>query len=161
MSIKVHRHVAVVALTATAVFTSVCGHAADDARNAVDRARHDDQLIILSIARVIDPSIRKDDFVYKSCQEWKLSKEQVRSFFRLADSISGEERHSSYYSMPCTYEGAVQSGTRVYEYSINAGLHGFLRPVNGPSERASLFGCKVKCVRLTSFADLYEDEEPR
>lgn len=162
MKMHTRRNMTIVIAAASAMILSVCGlqsiSASDDASSRIDRARSDKESIVLSISKVVRAGLNKEDFVYQACQSWTLSKRQVRAFFLAATSISTEDRHSAYGSMPCAYEGTLQSGEFVYEYSINAGLHGYLRELNG-SDREFYFGCKVRCTKLTPFADLYEEDE--
>lgn len=123
----------------------------DESRGKVRLAALQNMVIALQAAVA-------DGFINQACQSWRLSKRQVQAFFSAATPISSEQRHSAYESMPCAYEGTLQSGRFVYEYSINAGLHGYLRELNGP-EREFYFGCKDKCVSLTPFNDLYEEDQ--
>ena len=50
----------------------------------------------------------------------------VQYFFAHADSLTPEERHLSYYALPCKYSGSLAIGEMLYEFEINAGSLGII-----------------------------------
>jgi hypothetical protein len=81
------------------------------------------------------------------CTGWKLTKADVRVFFRLAEPVAGEVFHHAYYVMPCDYTGKLVLAGETYEFRINGGSHGYLFTTSEP-RIARRFGCPRGCQRL-------------
>lgn len=108
-----------------------------------------------SLTLQIDPSVRKDEALFKRCASWVLSVEDVRGFFAKAERISVEEKHHAYDSLPCSYQGVMTHRGHVFEFRINAGSHGYLKEIGTSADDAEVhFGCIEKCAALFPF-DLY------
>lgn len=118
----------------------------------IDAARKGAYRVLLSLKHQMDAGERYD-FAREQCASWKLSKADALTFLSQADEISGIELHHGYYSIACGYQGTFTADGQVYEFSINAGLHGVIKDVR--SDKGYILGCKDKCRKLSPF-DFYE-----
>ncbi len=88
-----------------------------------DLASIDGGIAVLELsAPVYDPAGARGDgpALEAQCKAWSLTREQAQAFFRLATSITGEQRHAHYSSLPCTIRGRLQAEGRIWAFSINA-----------------------------------------
>ncbi len=110
---------------------------------------------VISLTLEIDPSVKKSDALFERCSSWVLSIEDARAFFANAERITVEQKHQAYDSLPCRYQGVMSHRGRVYEFSINAGSHGYIKETGGAAGKdVSYFGCIEKCAKLFPF-DMY------
>jgi hypothetical protein len=124
----------------------------------VDAARKKDTVQIVTLSKHVDANVSSEDFLARSCREWKLTEADVRKFFAAAEPLTPEERHSLYYVLPCKYSGSIYLDDQLYEFEINAGSYGTLRRTSQPGPTA-LYGCKRRCEKLFPF-EAYDDDSP-
>lgn len=74
------------------------------------------------------------------CKRWSLTREQAESFFHLSRPISGEKKHSDFYTLPCNINGRARSESRTWNFSINAAATATL--TSGSETR--LLGCSAQ-----------------
>jgi hypothetical protein len=108
---------------------------------AAESARVQGNVEVLSLELRVTP----DNEIH--CTGWKLTKADVRFFFRMAKPIAGETFHHAYYVMPCDYTGRLVLAGETYEFRINGGSHGYLTTTSEPRV-ARLFGCPRGCQRV-------------
>ena len=145
------------ACVAAAVLVTVgCDAGEPASAAAVDAARKRDTVQVVTLSKQLDAKPISEDFLARSCRDWKLTEADVRRFFASADPLTSEEHHSLYYVLPCKYSGSIYLDDQLYEFEINAGSYGTLRRTSEPG-RITLYGCKRRCEKLFPFA-AYDDE---
>lgn len=108
---------------------------------AAESARLRGELKIISMESRVTP----DNEI--KCTNWKLTKADVRHFFRLARLVPGEEFHHEYYVLPCEYVGKIELAGKTYHFVINAGSYAELSTTSEPVVWRR-FGCEHGCERL-------------
>ena len=84
-----------------------------------------------------DTILSEDKKIYKKCQKWALSKNDVYKLFSLAKQIKSEEKSQLYYWLPCFYKSTVLYKNDLYTIEINAAS--FITLYN--SKTTLYFGC--------------------
>lgn len=77
-----------------------------------------------------------DSAMYEACQQWQLTKEQVKRFFQLAESYP-EHPYSGYYQIPCKITGTLQEQGQIWQFTIQGGATGTWQKGN----TIKYFGC--------------------
>lgn len=87
---------------------------------------------------------QNDEAMYNACEQWKLTKEQVKQFFQLSESYP-EYPYSSYYQIPCKITGTLKQQGQLWQFTIDGGATATLQQGN----TIKYFGCKqVACEPL-------------
>lgn len=89
------------------------------------------------------------------CEDWILSREQVREYFSEAELIEPVSTRE-YYFGACELKGEGEINGKPFTYSINVG--GVGRIVD--EEKETLYGCKLRCKEILDFG-FYEYGDER
>lgn len=94
---------------------------------------------VVSISRVMN----KTSGDYELCSSFALSKENVMTYFSLADQVDSYQFDQDAMILPCKYQGTIQRAGRLYHWEIFAGGAGYLYD-DQINER---FLCRKKCLK--------------
>ncbi len=103
-------------------------------------AESSDKLIIPENAeiKIIEKGVNEKDQSKEICANFILSEEEVRQFFKKAETIPYSKIHDSYNWLPCFVRGTYTKEGKASEWNINAG--GFATVKS--SETTTYFGCE-------------------
>jgi hypothetical protein len=93
----------------------------------------------------IKSSIDKDSPDYAICSSFALTKEEVITYFSIAEEVDGNEFNQEAIILPCKYEGSINIDAEQFYWEISAGGAGYLYRDKEVSKR---YLCKESCCEM-------------
>jgi|SRR6185312_2302173 len=93
---------------------------------------------VVSISRVIDKTSRDSEL----CRSFTLSKENVATYFLLANEVDASDFDQEAMILPCKYQGTLKKSGHLYQWEIIAGGAGYLYDTKVDKR----FICREKCL---------------
>jgi hypothetical protein len=84
-------------------------------------------IIVLSMNRTIDTSMPDS----RLCAEFTMTKEELNSYFRVAEEVDSITSNAESIILPCKYEGKIRINNAEYLYEVIAGGTGYIYDSNG------------------------------
>jgi len=90
--------------------------------SACSLVRHDDEIAVVSIDRIVDASHADA----KICASFSLAQSDVATYFRVAEPVSTSEFDAGSIYLPCRYRGFIAINGKSRQWEIGAGGAGYL-----------------------------------
>lgn len=98
----------------------------------------DKNIEVLSIARIFDKTVPG----YEMCASFTLSKNDVETYFSIAEKVSENEFHYEAIIFPCVYKGSIRIHGDHFQWEIVAGGAGYLYDKKSVDKR---YLCRGRC----------------
>lgn len=98
---------------------------------------------VVSLSRQIDQTHPDHDI----CSSLSLSRNDVATYFTLADEVDSTQFHDEAMIMPCSYRGSIRLAGHLYRWEIFAGGAGYLYDGAAVNRR---YLCRGKCLDALS-----------
>lgn len=96
-------------------------------------------IAVLSMSKSIDTSMPDR----RLCAEFFMSKEELNSYFKVAEEVDAATSNAESIILTCKYEGKIRINNTEFSYEVMAGGAGFIYDLNGWAVKNYL--CRDKC----------------
>ena len=101
----------------------------------------DKSIIVMSITRAIDENLPGNEM----CSSFVLTKENVVTYFSIAEEVDEYEFNQDAIIFPCKYEGTINIRSEQFHWEISAGGAGYLYRNKDVNKR---YLCKKSCCKV-------------